>query len=259
MTSGPDLVAYRQQPREQERIASLFSLLPETGASALDVGARDGHISRLLARRYADVTALDLVQPAFTHPRVRTVAGDVTALQFGDRAFDVVVCTEVLEHIPGGRLADACRELARVTRGHLLIGVPNEQDLRADQNSCAACGRTSPPYGHVNEFSVDRVRTLFPTLKAARVALIGRSEGRTNWLSAALMSFAGNPWGTYGQEEPCVHCAAPLVRPTRISRVQKAAARLAFGATRLQRACSPVRANWIHVLFVRPEQTPEVA
>jgi len=50
----------------------------------------------------------------------------VTALGFVDRSFDIVVCNQVLEHVPDDHLAFA--ELRRVLRpgGLLLVGVPNE-------------------------------------------------------------------------------------------------------------------------------------
>ena len=36
--------------------------------------------------------------------------------------FDVVLCVEVLEHIPGKGLEQACRELSRVAKSHVVIG-----------------------------------------------------------------------------------------------------------------------------------------
>ena len=42
------------------------------------------------------------------------VQGDITALEFPTDFFDIVVCTEVLEHIPSDKLARACPELSRV-------------------------------------------------------------------------------------------------------------------------------------------------
>jgi SAM-dependent methyltransferase len=49
---------------------------------------------------------------------------DVTRLPFGDASFDVVVCSEVLEHIGDNRTAVA--ELVRVLKpgGHLAVTVP---------------------------------------------------------------------------------------------------------------------------------------
>jgi SAM-dependent methyltransferase len=58
-------------------------------------------------------------------PRIALVQGDATLLPFPDAAFDAVICSETLEHIPDdGR---AARELARVIRpgGWLFLTVPN--------------------------------------------------------------------------------------------------------------------------------------
>ena len=94
----------------------------------LDIGARDGHFSRLLTKYFLSVTALDVILPAFECPRVRRIAGDVTNLPFADASIDCVFCTEVLEHVPD--LEKACQEIARVARHEVIIGVPYRQDIR---------------------------------------------------------------------------------------------------------------------------------
>ncbi len=95
-----DLSNYRQSDSERMRTESLLRLLPARGKRLLDIGAREGHFSRLLADRFDEVVALDLEMPRIEHDRVRCVAGDATALQFDDGSFDAVLCAEVLEHIP---------------------------------------------------------------------------------------------------------------------------------------------------------------
>src|SRR5271166_757763 len=107
-----NLELYRASDREIARTADLLRLLPRGRRSVLDVGARDGHFSRLLTEYFSEVTALDLKQPDFDIPRVRTVAGDVTKLDFDAGSFDCVFCAEVLEHIPD--VENACKEILRV-------------------------------------------------------------------------------------------------------------------------------------------------
>src|SRR5580658_5701608 len=124
--------------------------MPLGRTSILEIGARDGYHSRPLTERFAEVTALDLEKPTFEFPGVITVAGDATKLQFADSSFDCVLCAEVLEHIPA--LEQACRELARVVRHELIIGVPFRQDTRSGRTTCRNCGKTNPPWAHVNSF-----------------------------------------------------------------------------------------------------------
>ena len=242
-----DLTAYRASDKEKRRTADLLRLMPSRGARALDVGAREGFFARLMAERFDQVVALDLEKPGFEHPGVVCVAGDATALAFEDNQFDLVFCAEVLEHVPTDGLAAACRELARVCRGTVLIGVPDRQDLRVGRTTCGACRRPNPPWGHVNRFDEDRLRTLFSGCSVREVSHVGSTDEASNALSAWLMDQAGNPYGTYEQDEPCVHCGQPLGGPPQRSFPQKLLTKLAFGA----RALTPPqpRANWIHILF----------
>jgi hypothetical protein len=247
--SDSDLAGYRASPREQRRAADLIALMPPAGASALDVGARDGHLSRLMVERYARVVALDLTQPSIDHPRIECRQGDATKLPFDDASFDCVLCAEVLEHIPAQSLAAACRELTRVARQAVVIGVPYKQDLRSGRTRCRRCGGVNPPWGHLNAFDEPRLSELFEPLAAARISYVGSTRQFTNRVSAALMDFAGNPFGTYEQDEPCVHCNEALTPPTARNGAQKVATRLAFILDSVQRRFSAAHANWIHIRF----------
>jgi len=249
-SAAQDLTAYRGSIREQARVADLLGLIPAGGESALDVGARDGFVSLLLTGRFDKVTALDLSLPNIEHPAVVCVQGDVCRLAFPDNAFDLVLCAEVLEHLPADKLRRACAELARVTRRHLVIGVPFEQDTRLGRTLCVACGQRNPPWGHVNAFDEGRLELLFPELKMERVRFVGQARERTSAIAAWLDDRAGNPYGTYGQEESCVHCGARLAQPlpsrTFASRLCAAGA---HWMNRAQRALTRPRPIWIHQLY----------
>lgn len=245
-----DLTLSRQQPEEQVRVRDLLDLIPAGAGGALDVGARDGYITRLIAGRQRRVTALDLSLPEIDDPRIDCVAGNITALAFPDRAFDLVVCSEVLEHIVP--LQQACAELARVAGRYLLIGVPYRQDIRLDRSTCQQCGKGNPPWGHVNSFDEARLRGLFPGFALVRQSLAGTPvKAATNALSCRLMDLAGNPYGTYDQDESCIHCGGALGRPPPRSLWQKCLTR---GAVYARRASAPFvqpRPKWIHALFER--------
>jgi SAM-dependent methyltransferase len=143
---------WRESAIEKTRVRDLMELLPDQVGNAVDIGARDGFISSLLADRGAVVTALDLTQPQINDTRITCVKGDATALSFGSDHFDLVFCAEVLEHIPSALLEKACSELARVSRRYLLIGVPYKQNLRLDRSTCSHCGKTNPPWGARKQF-----------------------------------------------------------------------------------------------------------
>ena len=197
--------------KESARIQDILRLLPRNRHSILDVGAKDGCFSKLFPQYFQEVTALDLTEPSFRYPGVATVAGDVTNLRFPDASFDCVFCAEVLEHVSD--VASACRELARVAKHEVVIGVPFRQDIRVGRTSCRTCGKINPPFGHVQSFDEERLLALFPGLEVAGKSFVGSIRQTTNALATFLMDLAGNPWGDYLQQEPCGYCGALLTPP----------------------------------------------
>lgn len=249
-----NLAAYRASPTEQARIADLLAMMPSPCSNALDIGARDGYLSMRMVERCDHVTALDLTLPNISHKRIEVAQGDVTALTMPDNSFDIVVCAEVLEHIPPELLIRACKEIARVTRKWVLIGVPYRQDIRFGATRCPSCGKTNPPWGHVNSFSTDKLANLFSFLSIKKVSYVGRTNEKTNFLSHLLMEYAGHPFGTYAQEEHCVFCGSAISYADQRTLSQRFATRAGHILLSAQRRITPKHSNWIHILFEKSEK-----
>ncbi len=101
-------------------------------ARVLDVGCGDGRHIVEAARRGAFAVGLDYDRAELVKARARIggqhvdlVVGDATRLPFRDGAFDAVICTETLEHLPDD--AGAMREIGRLlaSGGQLLGAVPS--------------------------------------------------------------------------------------------------------------------------------------
>jgi ubiquinone/menaquinone biosynthesis C-methylase UbiE len=245
-----DYASYRQSPLEQARIADLIRILPAWRSTVLDIGARDGFISSLLAEHFARVTALDLVRPNLEDGRVTPVQGDVARLGFADNAFDVVCCLEVLEHLSPRLLPVACREIARVARRAVIIGVPYRQDLRIGRTTCFNCGRVNPPWGHQNSFEEATMERLFGSLgRPISTTYVGETTERSHALAAWLMDLGGNPWGTYGQEERCVECQHELVPPGHQGLCRRSCAAAAHRLNQLMGSTAKPRPLWMHYVF----------
>ena len=200
-----------------------------------------------MCQYFPDVTALDLIKPAFDIPGVRTVAGDATRLAFEDGAFDCVFCAEVLEHIPPVEVA--CKELLRVAKHEVIVGVPYKQDTRVGRTTCPHCRRSNPPYGHVNTFDEARLAALFPGTRVAATSLVGENREFTNPVSAFLMDCGRNPWGVYAQDEPCIFCGAKMTEPEGRTLVEKICSSVAIRLNRLQEPLIRSQAIWIHMVF----------
>jgi len=133
-----------------------------------------------------------------------------------------------------------------------VIGVPYRQDTRLFRTTCRQCGARNPPWGHVNSFDQERLQQLFAGLSVVRVSYVGQTREATNSLSVALMDYAGNPYGTWVQQEGCVACGAALVPPSVPRSVaQRVATRAGVLLDRLQQRFTEPRGSWIHLLLAK--------
>jgi len=243
MAAQPSLA---QPSLEELRMDKVLAMLPAGVRNLLEIGARHGVMTKKLAYRVPAVTALDL-SPRFQLDGIVTVAGNVERLQFADNSFDCVVCTEVLEHVPD--VASAGRELARVARHYVLVGVPYRQDTRVGRTTCSHCGRINPTYGHLNSFDEARLAKLFPSLRTAATEYVAENRERSNALSVWLQDLAGNPYGTYDQEEPCVFCGQTMAPPGPLSLPKRVAASIGVRLYDFQVRFNQPRATWILMLL----------
>jgi len=94
------------------------------GASVVALDAGRDEVNGVAAMFLAMVEAGELTELAEGSIHANVVQGDALHLPFPDGAFDRVICSEVLEHVPDD--LSAMRELARVLRpgGTMAITVP---------------------------------------------------------------------------------------------------------------------------------------
>jgi len=234
---------------ERERTADLMQLVPRGYRTVLDAGARDGYYSAQLTEYFESVTALDLSKPEIHHERVFCVAGDLTKLSYPDESFDVVLCSEVLEHIPA--LEQAVSEIKRVAKHAIVIGVPYKQDIRVGRATCVKCGKVNPPWGHINVFDKDRIERLFRPFRVVRQVLTGIDSERTNTLATWFSDRGRNPYGIYGPEQRCLHCGSSLDSKPFRSFTHKVWGAVGVRLMNVQSALSKPHANWIHTIFER--------
>lgn len=112
-------------PASMDRI--LQAIHPDE--SILEVGCGKGVLARNIAKR-AHVTALDIILPPESQrdASITWVEGTADVLPFPDGAFQTVVCTHTLEHVP--HLQRAISELRRVARERVIVVVPKQRPYR---------------------------------------------------------------------------------------------------------------------------------
>lgn len=99
--------------------------------SILDVGAGEGFTLAQLAKE--DIgkrrEGIEYEEEAIqlgkrVNPNVAIKKGNIYELPYKDNSFDLVICTEVLEHLDDPK--KGMEELVRVSKQYLLLTVPNE-------------------------------------------------------------------------------------------------------------------------------------
>jgi SAM-dependent methyltransferase len=140
--------------------------VPES-PTALEIGCGDGFFSSELATRGCRVTGLDFSSAAVEQarrrvPRAEFMVHDLSnPLPFPDGSFDVVWCSEVLEHL-FAPLA-VLQEVSRVLRpgGILLVTVPYHGLLKNLGIALFAFDRHyDPTYPHIRFFTKKTLSTL---------------------------------------------------------------------------------------------------
>ena len=96
--------------------------------------------------------------------------------------------------------------------------------------------------------------SLFPALAVVSRSYVGELREATNAVSTWLMDLAGNPWGAYDQDEPCIHCGASLTRPGSRGLLQRLSSAAAIHLNRAQSALTRPRPVWMHLVLSCPEQ-----
>ena len=141
-------------PNIQLRARMFEEMIPSEVERIVDVGCGDGAITNRLARRW-DATGVDMSATALTHLETTAVTASATELPFPDRSFDLVLSSEMLEHMPVTVYAQAIAEMRRVTRQYLLISVPYREDLKFRTVRCPQCNWRGHVWGHKQTFTAE--------------------------------------------------------------------------------------------------------
>jgi len=197
---------------ESQRLNATVAHVPAGTEAILEIGCGDGRFSSMLPQ--ARFVGVDYSFSALQNFRARNglcAQGSAHALPFPSRSFDLVVCTEVLEHLPSEIFRGTLDEINRVARRYVLISVPFAENLGEQTARCQHCKLKSHRYGHVRNFDAAALRGLFgPHLSLFDTWTMGPSVG--SWF-APLLWFRG-PTSSQGT---CLHCgrvfsATPTLR-----------------------------------------------
>jgi SAM-dependent methyltransferase len=236
---------FRLTPALAEKIRLLRQIVPKGTHRILDVGCGNGLIANALAEDLT-VVGLDWSYQALRHVLVPKICASAAALPIRPGVFDLILCSELLEHLPGEDLQATVGQLQRLRPAHLLITVPNQEHLRVNALRCPRCRAEFNASHHQHSFTPESLSALFPAyqridtrragppVRAYRPALL--------WLRQRL----GHRWYQIpaGRQVMCPSCGntefpAPTYNP------------ISFLCDGLNRLISRRRPYWLLLLLQR--------
>jgi len=131
-------------------------------SSLLDVGGAEGYKAALIRSMFnVRVRSTDLSEEACKRAKeIFNVDGepiDIHQLPYNDNEFDVVLCSETLEHVPD--VQKATKELLRVCKKAVIITVPHEPIDVIENNK-----KENIPHAHIHSFNTESFNFVLPAI-----------------------------------------------------------------------------------------------
>jgi len=194
--------------KEKIRIKETINMIPSDVKSILNLGCGDGRVTNEISNSF-QIIGLDIDKKeikSFIGPKV---IGNIAFLPFKNCQFDLVLVTEVLEHLPKWIFLQSLKEICRVTKKYILITVPFEESLAAQWVKCSKCGHVFHAWGHLRKFSLKNLERLLPHAYLLRKNFLSPQGTKLpNWLYIIAQKF-GNAWNYNPLDNPrCPKCGA---------------------------------------------------
>jgi len=159
------LFSTSQEPSPEDQARAMFvrEHIPATVNTILEVGCGSGTVTRVLAED-RKVTGLELTF-AGTHKvrdmGISCVQGSIDSLPFENDSFDLVLASEVLEHLNDEIFSGGLREMTRAVSRYVMVTVPNHERLQLVRRECPRCRTIVVPWTHIRSFDIDMLEHLF--------------------------------------------------------------------------------------------------
>ena len=155
----------------REKIRVLREMIPPGTGRVIDLGCGNGLLTNDLAADYS-VTGVDWSVAALGHVRAGRVCASSSDLPLRRRPADLLLCSELLEHLLAGDFEKTIEEINRLEVPSLIISVPHDENIHRNEVRCPSCGLVFNASHHCRSFTAERLASFFPAyaLRQTRVA-----------------------------------------------------------------------------------------
>lgn len=145
----------------QERIGFIVNKIPINVDCIIDVGCGNGVITNILNKQFEEVLGIDNSAEALESIEGRSLLSNCDNIAIQDQSFDLVLSSEMIEHLPNDVLERTISEFERISRKYILVSVPNNECLNARFIHCPKCSTNFHTVGHLQSFDKLKLRSLF--------------------------------------------------------------------------------------------------
>ena len=124
LTSEAEVPYFKIVYDTKERFCSYWHQIDEVlkirPDNVLEIGIGNGFVSHYLKGRGIKIASMDIITEL-----APLVVGAVEKIPFAPESFDVILCCEVLEHLPYSNFVPSVKNLAETARRFLILSLPD--------------------------------------------------------------------------------------------------------------------------------------
>ena len=141
---------------------NILNLIPKDVKNIIDIGCGNGLITNILHEKGFDVLGVDRSENALKFVKSPILKSNCDSIQVKDKSFDLVLSSELLEHLEDDVFKKTLNEIDRISSKYILISVPNKESLSKGILQCPNCKTEFHNCYHQRTFDILKFKNLYP-------------------------------------------------------------------------------------------------
>lgn len=158
---------------EKYNLPEVLKSIPNDVKTILDLGCGNGIITNILAQNGYNITGVDISEAALKYVKTDKICTSSSNVPVKNNSYDLVFSSELLEHLPIDVYNATILEMQRISKKYILISVPNNEDINSSLCKCPNCNNVFSRNGHLQSFSIEKVKRLFENFESMHVKEFG--------------------------------------------------------------------------------------